>query len=636
MSNRRARVPQAISKTVGAQLPLLARLYPPAKLLDRARALWRLRRDISFLTRSGFCDRNWYLARYPDVAAAGMDPVRHYLLHGAYEGRDPGPDFDTRFYLARYQDVNRAGVNPLAHFLRFGKAEGRTPRPTAAWTAERQGSLEDPMNSTDLGTRKEQLSIDVAEALRRMANNPEPPVVLVPVHNAAAEAEACLKSLLRHTGPHCRIVVIDDASTDPGIRTMLNRYNGVGRIEVVHNEQNLGVTRTINRGIALADRSDVVFLNSGTRVTPGWLRNLRLAAYSGERVGTATAFSNNAGAFSVPDAGRSNPLPGSVSLDDYARAISQASLRTYPQAPTGNGICMYVRRDCLDAAGHLDEEAFPRGYGEENDFCMRADKLGWSHVIDDATLIGHARSASFGDTGADLERRAREVLDERYPGYSKAVGAFLGSEHLRAARERMRDVYIELGPESQPKPRVVFVISTETGGTPHTNEDLMAAVGDRMQPFVLLCNSAKLSLLLFRDGTYVALEEHTLRTPLKAFPHRSDEYDAVVADWLIRYAIELIHIRHIAWHGLGLMDVAEDLALPVVFSFHDFYTVCPTVHLLDERNVYCGGRCTATEGTCRYRLWGDRSLPPLKHAAIRDWQQQMGAALKSCAAFVTT
>ena len=32
----------------------------------------------------------------------------------------------------------------------------------------------------------------------------------------------------------------------------------------------------------------------------------------------------------------------------------------------------------------------------------------------------------------------------------------------------------------------------------------------------------------------------------------------------------------------------------VVTSFHDFYTLCPTVKLLDERQVFCAGRCTAT------------------------------------------
>ena len=63
--------------------------------------------------------------------------------------------------------------------------------------------------------------------------------------------------------------------------------------------------------------------------------------------------------------------------------------------------------------------------------------------------------------------------------------------------------------------------------------------------------------------------------------YRSEEYDAVLRTWLVRYAFESVHIRHIAWHSLGLVDEARRLGLPVIFSFHDFYTVCPTVKLLD-------------------------------------------------------
>ncbi len=32
-------------------------------------------------------DANWYLKQYPDVAAAGVDPLRHYLDYGRHEGR---------------------------------------------------------------------------------------------------------------------------------------------------------------------------------------------------------------------------------------------------------------------------------------------------------------------------------------------------------------------------------------------------------------------------------------------------------------------------------------------------------------------------------------------------------------------
>ena len=65
-------------------------------------------------------DRIWYLSTYPDVAAAGMDPVDHYLQFGWREGRDPRADFSTRGYLTIHDDVERAGQNPLIHRLRNG------------------------------------------------------------------------------------------------------------------------------------------------------------------------------------------------------------------------------------------------------------------------------------------------------------------------------------------------------------------------------------------------------------------------------------------------------------------------------------------------------------------------------------
>ena len=37
-------------------------------------------------------------ARYPDVAASGLDPIDHYLQIGAARGYDPSPLFDTGYY----------------------------------------------------------------------------------------------------------------------------------------------------------------------------------------------------------------------------------------------------------------------------------------------------------------------------------------------------------------------------------------------------------------------------------------------------------------------------------------------------------------------------------------------------------
>uniref|UniRef100_UPI0037C57A65 hypothetical protein n=1 Tax=Sphingorhabdus sp. TaxID=1902408 RepID=UPI0037C57A65 len=48
---------------------------------------WRRKREHARYRNSGLLDADSYLSAYPDVAEHGMDPVRHYVLHGMGEGR---------------------------------------------------------------------------------------------------------------------------------------------------------------------------------------------------------------------------------------------------------------------------------------------------------------------------------------------------------------------------------------------------------------------------------------------------------------------------------------------------------------------------------------------------------------------
>ena len=89
-----------------------------------------LPRDTRLILQSGLFDETWYREKYPDVSAAHQPAVRHYLLFGGFEGRDPSPHFSSSWYLGTYPDVRSAGVNPLLHYIRFGKAESRMPRAT--------------------------------------------------------------------------------------------------------------------------------------------------------------------------------------------------------------------------------------------------------------------------------------------------------------------------------------------------------------------------------------------------------------------------------------------------------------------------------------------------------------------------
>jgi GT2 family glycosyltransferase len=115
-----------------AKSALTWRLSAPVRRLAGAirLALWKVklifrrRANLHLILRSGLFERDWYLSRYPDVRASGMDPSLHYLQYGASEGRDPGPQFNSTLYLSQHPDVAAAAVNPLVHYALY-RGRGR-------------------------------------------------------------------------------------------------------------------------------------------------------------------------------------------------------------------------------------------------------------------------------------------------------------------------------------------------------------------------------------------------------------------------------------------------------------------------------------------------------------------------------
>lgn len=88
------------------------------------------RRWQAALETSALFNAPWYLAQNADVAAAGVDPLRHYLSVGWREMRDPCAEFDGTYYLTRYPDVAALGVPPLVHYWLHGRHEGRHLNPS--------------------------------------------------------------------------------------------------------------------------------------------------------------------------------------------------------------------------------------------------------------------------------------------------------------------------------------------------------------------------------------------------------------------------------------------------------------------------------------------------------------------------
>lgn len=93
------------------------------KLIDRL----SVNSQMKSIKASGLFDEKWYLQEYPDVEREKVNSIKHYMLHGYKEGRNPSPNFDTLWYLEAYPEVAAEKINPLFHYIKYGQNEGRKP-----------------------------------------------------------------------------------------------------------------------------------------------------------------------------------------------------------------------------------------------------------------------------------------------------------------------------------------------------------------------------------------------------------------------------------------------------------------------------------------------------------------------------
>src|SRR5690606_41540290 len=70
----------------------------------------------------------------------------------------------------------------------------------------------------------------------------------------------------------------------------------------------------------------------------------------------------------------------------------------YPGVPLVHGFCMCIKREVFEIIGGFDEVAFPSGYGEENDFCIRAAENGFRLNIAIDAFVFHAKSKSYSNS----------------------------------------------------------------------------------------------------------------------------------------------------------------------------------------------------------------------------------------------
>ena len=406
--------------------------------------------------------------------------------------------------------------------------------------------------------------------------------IVLPVYNALDLLTECLEKIEAHTDILWRLIVIEDASTDPEVRPFLRGWAaGRSNVTLLENEQNLGFIGSVNRGFARVLAEDgggpVILLNSDALVPKGWASRL-VAPLSARDVASATPMSNDAEVVSVPVV-----CMRTVLRAGQADAIDKAARSFAPGAalgdmPTGVGFCMAMSRDWLTRVPTFDT-GFGRGYGEEVDWCQRTAAMGARHLGVPGLFVEHRGGESFGsDEKRKLILRNNEVIARRYPRYDQSVQEFILTDPLRTARLALGLAWASSLDPDQMVP--IYVAHALGGGADLWLEDAVAEHLAQGRPSVILrvgtARRWQLELVTPQGRTLGQTDDvEILRTTLSYLGRRKLIYSCGVGD-----------PDPVALPGIlmSLLNPGDEVQM----LFHDYLALSPSYTLLDSDGCYRG------------------------------------------------
>ena len=454
--------------------------------------------------------------------------------------------------------------------------------------------------------------------------------IIIPIYNALDDLKICLESIYKHTDlTRHRLILINDNSPDENIRPFLEEQKH-DNIIVIHNHKNKGFSENINLGIEQSANRDVILLNSDTIVTARWVEKMLACAYSSEEIGTVTPLSNNATLCSVPVFCEENALPEGMSVEQMAGIVERCSLREYPRITVAHGFCMLVKREVIETIGKFDAATFGRGYGEENDFCNRAEQMGYIHVMCDDTYIYHSGTKSF--VSKEKEEYIKEhdkILNERYPVqmHGNAVycrdnpNGWVGENiefHMNIWNERKNILYLlqsDFREDSE----------DNVGGTQLHVKHLTQIMRKNWNVIVAARNHEYLQVT-----AYTQVKEYVFRFYIgraEEFPLlRNSKIAKIFETILCGFRVDMVHVHHTATTSLDIYYEAHKLGIPVIYTAHDFYYVCPNVKMLDNT----GQVCICNESPDCAKCLKEKSGVYEKNEYLKRWREQHKKALDIC------
>ena len=215
--------------------------------------------------------------------------------------------------------------------------------------------------------------------------------IIIATFNQLWATRQCVDSILIRTDEDIELIFVDNGSAD-GTPEYLQSIPGA---KVILNSDNRGFAPAVNQGLKVATGQQLLLLNNDCIVTTGWLDGLLEALHDDPANGLVGPVSNNvSGEQQIPVT-----YSDLTSLDGFAWDLR--SHRQLTETDRLVGFCLLFRREVMDRIGLLDEQ-FEVGCFEDDDFCRRAQAVGFRSVIANHVFVHHFGSATFRGSGADF------------------------------------------------------------------------------------------------------------------------------------------------------------------------------------------------------------------------------------------
>ncbi len=196
--------------------------------------------------------------------------------------------------------------------------------------------------------------------------------IIIPNFAVGHLTQLCLKCLqtIRQYSEDYRLIFVDNAS--PEFDTLEDELNQHPRL-LVQNSKNLGFVKAVNQGLLLSTAPYIVLLNNDTEAVDEWLPKLSSALV--QNVGLSGPRTTTPGSWQ----GRWQGTEGTVIL---------------PRTAMLAFFCVMLRREVVHKVGLLDEQ-FGVGFGDDDDYCNRAQSTGYQLALVQDLVIPHHHRSTF-------------------------------------------------------------------------------------------------------------------------------------------------------------------------------------------------------------------------------------------------